>query len=152
MKTCVKCNEQKDDFQFNKKTKNKDGTYRLQSYCKECGKKCNKENYKKNLKRYIDKAKKNNSIYKKINIENIIKYLKAHPCVDCGEKNPLVLEFDHRDPKTKDFEVSVLISRTTWSRVFEEIEKCDVRCANCHRIKTAKERNFIMYQIIGSSH
>lgn len=62
-------------------------------------------------------------------------YLESHPCVDCGESDPVVLEFDHvRGEKTRP--VSILV-KWSWGRVVEEIEKCAVRCANCHRRVTA---------------
>jgi len=69
-----------------------------------------------------------------------MKYLTTHSCVDCGEKDPLVLDFDHLDPTTKSYNVSALISANYSLEVLEqEITKCVVRCANCHRRRTAKE-------------
>ena len=62
-------------------------------------------------------------------------YLKKHPCVDCGEKDPIVLEFDHL--KDKLIEVSRLVQYTSMNKMQNEIEKCEIRCANCHRRKTA---------------
>lgn len=68
----------------------------------------------------------------------VLDYLTRHPCVDCGEADPIVLEFDHRDPETKRAEVGVLISRgASLRRVLAEIILCDIRCANCHRRRTA---------------
>lgn len=66
-------------------------------------------------------------------------YLLAHPCVDCGESDPLVLEFDHREDKRAQI-VDLMRNHAQWSDVLKEIEKCDVRCANCHRRRTAKVR------------
>ena len=61
-------------------------------------------------------------------------YLLDHPCVDCGEGDPIVLEFDHRDPKNKLFALGAAVGLGySLVRVIDEIEKCDVRCANCHR-------------------
>jgi hypothetical protein len=65
--------------------------------------------------------------------------LLAHPCVDCGESDPLVLEFDHREDKRAQI-VDLMRNHAQWSDVLKEIEKCDVRCANCHRRRTAKVR------------
>jgi hypothetical protein len=68
-------------------------------------------------------------------------YLHEHPCVDCGETDVVVLEFDHRRDKTK--AISVLLSLGhEWDRIREEISKCEVRCANCHRRRTARERGY----------
>lgn len=69
-------------------------------------------------------------------------YLLEHPCVDCGEADPIVLEFDHRDRTTKRFNISRYASSRTMKAetLLAEMEKCDVRCANCHRRKTVKEQ------------
>jgi hypothetical protein len=65
----------------------------------------------------------------------IIKYLKAHPCVDCTVSDIRVLEFDHL--RDKDMNVSHLVGGGhSLKRLIVEIEKCVVVCANCHRIRT----------------
>ena len=52
------------------------------------------------------------------------------------------LEFDHRDRTTKIAAVSQLIARQfSWDKIMAEIDKCDVRCANCHRKRTAVQFN-----------
>lgn len=67
-------------------------------------------------------------------------YLLEHPCVDCGEKDIRVLEFDHRDPAEKTANISRLVSDGFGSaRLEEEINKCDVRCGNCHRRRTKEQ-------------
>jgi len=63
-------------------------------------------------------------------------YLATHPCVDCGEKNPMVLEFDHRERDGKVFELSEITRGHSVAKMWAEVAKCDVRCANCHRKKT----------------
>ncbi len=68
-------------------------------------------------------------------------YLKSHPCVSCGESNPIVLEFNHVDPSTKIAEVSFFIKRTR-TKLITEIEKCEVLCANCHRKHTAIQQQW----------
>ncbi len=56
-------------------------------------------------------------------------------CKDCGESNPIVLDFDHiRDKK---YNVSRMIhDGFSWKAISKEIQKCEVVCANCHRIRT----------------
>lgn len=67
----------------------------------------------------------------------LFEFLSTQSCVDCGEKDPIVLEFDHRDPKTKFKVIAKMLSgHYSWESVRKEIEKCEVRCANCHRRKT----------------
>lgn len=66
-------------------------------------------------------------------------YLKLTPCIDCGESNPVVLEFDHQ--RDKKFGIGSAASRGgSLNTVIREVAKCEVRCANCHRMKTYKER------------
>ena len=66
-------------------------------------------------------------------------YKRSHPCVDCGENDPVVLEFDHKDQSEKGFSLGRV---TTVSRFYEEVKKCVVRCANCHRRRTAVQLGF----------
>lgn len=74
--------------------------------------------------------------------EQVFLFLSTKACIDCGEKDPIVLEFDHRVSKTKFKIVAKMLSgHYSWKSVLGEIEKCDIRCANCHRRKTYKEQN-----------
>jgi hypothetical protein len=67
----------------------------------------------------------------------VCEYLNANPCIDCGEDDIVVLEFDHRDSKTKITEVPKMMNSTySLDKLKEEIDKCDIRCANCHNRKT----------------
>jgi hypothetical protein len=62
--------------------------------------------------------------------------LKAKPCLDCGRSYPsYVMEFHHRDPRQKDFKVSTSLVYYNIEVIKREIAKCDVLCANCHRIR-----------------
>jgi hypothetical protein len=71
------------------------------------------------------------------NKEYVIAYKKTHPCVDCGNADYRVLDFDHLPEFQKAMHVSVAVANG-WSlqKIQSEIDKCEVRCANCHRIKT----------------
>lgn len=61
-------------------------------------------------------------------------------CVDCGYNlNPDALELDHR-PGEKKWQTVASCMYYSWKRIKEELSKCDVRCANCHAIKTAERR------------
>jgi hypothetical protein len=65
------------------------------------------------------------------------KYLAQHPCVLCGEADPVVLEFDHVGTKERD--IGWLVPASCTARILNEIEKCRVLCANCHRRHTAAQ-------------
>lgn len=69
--------------------------------------------------------------------------VKNSPCLDCGQKfPPECMDFDHRVPATKLFDVSLgVVSGRSVESVKEEIAKCDLICANCHRIRTARQQN-----------
>lgn len=110
-----------------------------QSYCRPCASKHGKEHYRKNVAAYVARSKARAAIDRPRNRRFVIEYLSTHPCVDCGESDPVVLEFDHRDPTTKRANVSRLIHTSVIATVRTEIEKCDVRCGNCHRIRTATQ-------------
>jgi hypothetical protein len=71
-------------------------------------------------------------------------YLLLHPCVDCGETDPVVLEFDHLPEFEKVREIGKMITGGTWSwaTILKEIEKCEVVCANDHRRRTSSRAGF----------
>lgn len=70
-------------------------------------------------------------------------YKETHPCIDCGETDWVVLDFDHRERELKTQTISY-IARSSGSveRLQKEMSKCDVRCANCHRRRTARQFNW----------
>ncbi len=58
-------------------------------------------------------------------------------CLDCGyNEHPAALQFDHRNPAEKEFNIAQGWTKSK-ARVLREIAKCDVRCANCHAVRTA---------------
>jgi hypothetical protein len=63
----------------------------------------------------------------------IREYKATHPCVDCGEADPIVLEFDHLPPSRKHWAPS---TRGSLTKAQAEVEKCEVVCANCHARRT----------------
>lgn len=68
--------------------------------------------------------------------EYLVGFLREHPCVDCGESDPVVLEFDHLGEKK--FSISKGLQERNWQSVLDEMAKCDVVCANCHRRRTSQ--------------
>ncbi len=114
----------------------------------------NKERYEKNrtaalkyAKTYRQKKRKKIKGYlhewhRRRYAENkqfILEYLQMHPCVDCGETDTIVLDFDHVRGK-KSFCITTVMMSSSLKRIIQEIAKCDVRCANCHRKRHAKSR------------
>ena len=131
-KQCLGC---KEDFE---------ATTKKQVRCKSCKTEYDRLWYEANKERI--KTKKQVSNTKSYDKRRMVAYehFLNHPCVDCGESDPIVLEFDHRDDSEKSFTISNAISSfgCTLAQLKKEIEKCDVRCANCHRRRTAKQFNW----------
>jgi len=134
-KFCPKCENSKLHDEFNKNKNRKDG---LQNYCRECQKVIDRLFQSKRDLTRKKILQKNKTL---INRQKVIDYLKLNPCIDCGEKDVILLEFDHRE--NKKMNVTDMVTRGySIKSVFDEIKKCDVRCANCHRKKTAKQFNW----------
>lgn len=73
--------------------------------------------------------------------QRLLNELRSVPCLDCGGRFAVVsMEFDHRDPASKRSAVSRLIGRTSTVRLLDEVAKCDIVCANCHRLRTFLRR------------
>ena len=139
---CAKCKNEFDESFFNKKRVRKNGEIVYQSYCKNCNKTYKNAHYLANKDLYLKKSKAYDAKNRDIIMSYIVEYYKDHPCIDCGETDPIVLEFDHRCDKK--YNISNLSSSGDHplETVKLEISKCDVRCANCHRRKTAKDRKY----------
>jgi hypothetical protein len=74
------------------------------------------------------------------NRERVLEYLQSHPCIDCGERDLVVLEFHHVRGEKRDHVGCLLRDCYEWRVVAAEIAKCVVLCANCHRRRTAVRR------------
>jgi glycine/D-amino acid oxidase-like deaminating enzyme len=73
-------------------------------------------------------------------VKEMVAAAKRTPCRDCGGMfHPDAMDFDHRDADLKAFNIS-RSHEYSQSRVMEEIAKCDLVCANCHRVRTARRR------------
>ena len=111
--------------------------------CRSCRSAYRRRHYQANVDYYKTKARRRQRVIVEANKQWILHYLLEHPCVDCGETDPIVLEFDHRDGTTKLSTVSAL-ARSGYSlrAVQREVSLCDVRCANCHRRRTHEQRGW----------
>jgi hypothetical protein len=136
LKRCVTCKQMLLLTAFNKRKRSKDG---LQFRCRDCFRKwyeANREPHKKNVQDRVRRIR--GPLY-----ERLHEYFLDHPCVDCGDADPLVLEFDHvSDDKTKDVSKLVL-EGYSWKTIEAEIAKCEVVCCNCHRRRTHLRANTV---------
>ena len=112
-----------------------------QPRCKECQAVLSKLHYQKDKRVYKDRTRVRKEQVLIENKTRLRTYLSNHSCVDCGETDIRVLEFDHVRGQ-KDREISDLLRQGFgWSILEAEIAKCEIRCANCHRIKTFQGSN-----------
>ena len=73
---------------------------------------------------------------------DLVDRLRDQPCADCNERLPITaMEFDHRDPATKSFTISRMLTHASLDEIRIEAAKCDVVCANCHRMRTYRRRH-----------
>lgn len=142
MKVCNKCKKEREEIEFSFRDKNLEIR---KERCRVCDKEYHDEYYSKNRDKEIQRSGVARDIARNRNREYLIDYLANHPCIDCYETDIVVLEFDHiTNNKYKS------IAEMAWSchsikSIEKEIAKCVVRCANCHRRKTAKQFNWVKY-------
>ena len=72
--------------------------------------------------------------------EWLYNYLSRSKCIDCGLADPLVLEFDHIGLKRKNV-MTMAWEGYGMDTIQIEMNKCEIRCANCHRRKTLAQTN-----------
>ena len=134
-KVCSACGEAKLLADFHRKRGAADG---LQARCKPCNIGGAKRFHAENTQHCRQRI---GAWIRKVDGENqrrALEYLLEHPCVDCGEPDPIVLEFDHLVDKVSGI-AQMLHRHVRWEVIAEEIQKCEVRCANCHRRRHATE-------------
>ena len=124
MRKCSKCKQIKNELEFHFRPNGK-----LYYQCKSCCREYTRSHYKKNKKYYIDKAKRNTD-----NIKTwFFDYKSKKECEVCGENHIATLDFHHIDPIKKEDCISIIMSGGSLRKLKEELKKCKVFCANCHR-------------------
>lgn len=95
--------------------------------------------YKNNKAKCLATSARNKKLYMERDKQYVNEYKAKHGCLDCKQHyHPAVLEFDHLEPKKN---ASCSVSRlvrfgSSIKRIEEEIAKCELVCANCHRLRT----------------
>jgi hypothetical protein len=132
MKQCNRCKQALALDMFNSKGKNK-----IQSYCKPCAREYARENYHKNREANADKQRLSKKARMNAIKVDVRKLKEDTPCMDCGVQYPYYcMDFDHVNGK-KVTHISEMIHNASakW-KIFSEITKCEIVCANCHRKRT----------------
>lgn len=129
MKTCSTCKQEKKLEDFNKNNRSDDGH---QWRCRQCI----KDWYALNNELHKANVKARNSKFKAL-AKDYVNSLKNAPCTDCGMFFiPFVMDFDHiNNNKVKDI-CTMVGNGAGVIQIQEEIDKCELVCANCHRIRT----------------
>lgn len=113
----------------------------LQPWCKRCHNAHKRSVYKLARARHVALVTAHAKARAERNRILLGEYLAGRACVDCGETEQLVLEFDHQRDKSADVSTLIAAGRA-WSTIAAELEKCEVRCANCHRKRTALQQGY----------
>ena len=139
LKQCVACGEVKDETEFPWWS---EAEGRRRGTCRACKSVQQKKWYARKRETHIANVKGTIEQARAEAHQFVRDYLSTHPCVDCGESNPIVLEFDHVQGQ-KRMAISEMCTRGySIQSIALEIEKCVVRCGNCHRRKTSTERGW----------
>jgi hypothetical protein len=134
MKRCGACGKDKGEEQFGWKNKAKG---HRQSYCKDCKNAANRAWYSRHAETQKQAVTRNN-VRATEERRRVIRAAKQRPCVDCGHSYPFyVMDLDHvRGTKFRSISQMVNGHKYSIAKILEEIAKCDVVCANCHRERT----------------
>ena len=133
MKRCPGCERVLPMEEFHRNARKADGR---QSHCRDC----KRRHYEANRERYYVSIKRSTLRTRATNRTRVAAYLREHACVDCGESDPAVLEFDHVRGVNRTAISVMVYNGFSWASIAAEIAKCEVRCANCHRRRTARVR------------
>ncbi len=133
-KFCIVCQQDLLVNEFNNRGGKRTG---LQSYCKECTKKKHRD-WTRNNRGRVNIYHRKRRIFKK---EVLVKQ-SGGKCSDCGGVfHHCVYDFHHLDPKLKNYFPAYAINQLSKVKVQEEIKKCIMLCANCHRIRHYESNN-----------
>ena len=140
-KNCNHCGLYKDEEELNWKFKSLGVRHKT---CRECVHGFNKKYFEGPAKeRHLQQVNERKQEAREFAREYVINYLLTHLCEECGESDIRVLEFHHRNGSEKEKAVAALVSSGySVARIQEEINRCRVLCANCHRKVTVEERGW----------
>jgi len=137
-KICAKCTLPKPIGEFSKNKTKKDG---LSYWCQPCQKEYKDQHYRNNKQLYFNKNKKK----KQKDIKWWLDYKSTLKCCKCGFQHPAAIDFHHLEADKKEASLADAIAKKGWGkkRILNEISKCIILCANCHRILHSDGRNLI---------
>ena len=136
---CSTCRQDLPHLSFHLRRK---GSDLLQSTCKKCSDARRVQDARKNPERAYATQRRALNKKRLVLRDFVALFLSENPCVDCGEADPEVLEFDHVRG-VKRYAISTMVTTGfSLKQIEDEMAKCEIRCANCHRRKTGRERGW----------
>lgn len=138
MKQCSTCKEFKQEDEFNFKVRS---LGIRQPWCRDCQHGHQRTWYVNHQEQEKKRTQRRRTKVREEAKEYVYQYLLTHPCVKCGETDPVVLEFDHIRGKSANVG-TLLHTGVSLERIKVEISLCQVLCSNCHRKKTAEENKW----------
>src|SRR4051812_49162509 len=144
MRRCNRCGVEKplEEFAWHRRDQGQ-----RQHHCRTCQAEYRRQHYVANREKYIARASKRTLELRRERTEKLLEYFADHPCTDCGEADPVVLEFDHLRDKV--FAIGEALANFSWRRILAEIEKCEVVCGNCHKRRTARRAQSYRARLTG---
>ena len=142
---CGRCGSEKPIDEFNWRRRHRG---QRDNFCRPCRAAYKQEHYTANKQRYVAQARERKRVLAEQRMRYLLDYFVEHPCRDCGEDDPAVLEFDHLADKA--FDISHALPYRAWNAILAEIAKCDVVCANCHRRRTATRGGHLRLRLLQS--
>ena len=139
MKICSKCGQQKsvEEFAFRNKAKNI-----RRAECKACVRSGDKVRYQ-DPKRKAE-IRENAARRRQELTDKVWAYKQGKKCADCPQTDPRTFEFDHLPGFKKTANISKMVTDLIgWSKILEEIQKCEIVCASCHRIRTHERGKWV---------
>jgi hypothetical protein len=98
-----------------------------------------RQHYLRNKEKYYEASCKRREEKRKY-----VRNYKDRPCMKCNNEFPFyVMDLHHRDRMDKETRINNLVQNAGWPALIAELEKCDVLCANCHRIVTYEEKHHL---------
>lgn len=128
---CPRC--ERDDVEFGVRASG-----RRQAYCVECTKEYGREWHQKNKEKRIPKLRQQKKQRLDDTRNQVYDFMGEVGCADCGNKDLRVLEFDHILEKVDNVSAMIAHGRP-WDVIQDEMKKCEIVCANCHKIRTFTE-------------
>ena len=139
MKTCARCAVEKPLSDFNRRAGRES-----QPYCRECQKTLQRERYQDDRSDYLERNRKTRE-----RLSELIRQRKSGPCADCGGRFHFsAMDFDHLGIEDKVAGLSQLRHSGSVRKIEAELKKCEVVCANCHRVRTYNRKMAELSRVI----